>query len=243
MKPLIGVPTDPFCHEYADIALAEMDEEKLNFCWLLERLTEKICSSVRNAGGVPLLLSSTDDENEMESLAKRLDGFVFAGGDDIAPSFYGETYKGSVSPNYARDRFEIGLLKKIIKEEKPVLGICRGAQIINVALGGTLYQHLPDVNPEWTLHKRPDVMEGCVHDVEFMGETIPVNSMHHQAIDKLAPGLEATAKTEDGLVEGVALNGYRHLVGVQWHPECLTAKDPLAARLFSELVNASAAQR
>lgn len=248
MKPLIGVPTDPFSRGYANVALENMARESLVYYWLLARLTEKICSSIRAAGGLPVVLSATNDEEEMETILSKIDGFVFAGGNDISPSFYGETDKGSISPNLERDRFEFALLGKAVKNEKPILGICRGCQMINVALGGTLCQHIPDIRPEWILHRRPDVTEGYVHTVEMLkhelfpmqnGGIMKVNSMHHQAVDKPADGLEIIAATTDGLTEGVSMSGYRYLVGVQWHPECLAASDPVQADLFSSLVKAS----
>ena len=244
MKPLIGVPTDPFRSAYENIGLTEMDRDMLGYFWLLERLTEKICYSVRRAGGAPVMLSASDDVSETGELAARCDGFVFAGGDDIDPSFYGESNRGSTAPNEERDRFELALLKAVLKAGKPVLGICRGCQLINVALGGDLHQNLPDLKPEWKLHKRPDVTEGYVHDVDVLmpeyfpslsGRVMRVNSMHHQVVNHLAPDLEIIAQTRDGLVEGVAMPS-SYVVGVQWHPECLSAADPLQAEIFSRLV-------
>ena len=248
MRPLIGVPTDPFKHEFADIALPDMDEPRLSYFWLLARLTEKICSSIRNAGGVPMLLSAADRGCEIEALASRLDGFVFAGGSDIDPSFYGEPNRGSISPDLERDTFEESLLIEALKADKPVLGICRGCQLINVALGGTLYQNMPDVKAEWTLHKRSDVVKGYVHDIDILkpelfpkldGPVMHVNSMHHQAIDRTSDYLAVIARTSDGLTEGVCGEGHRFLLGVQWHPECLAESDPVQAEIFERLVEAS----
>jgi putative glutamine amidotransferase len=244
MKPLIGVPTDPFSSTYENIALSAMEKDKLEYFWLLERLTEKICYSVRRAGGVPVMLSAADDAPEIGELTARCDGFVFAGGNDIDPSFYGESNKGSIAPNIERDRFELTLLKSALGAGKPVLGICRGCQLINVALGGDLHQNLPDLKPEWKLHKRSDVTEGYVHDVDVLmpeyfpslkGRVMRVNSMHHQVVNHLASDLEITAQTRDGLVEGVAMLS-SYVVGVQWHPECLSGSDPLQAEIFSRLV-------
>jgi len=246
MKPVIGIATDPFSREYTHLQLNELSQDKIGYYWLLARLTGMICSSVADAGGIPVLLEASD--SGFETIASSFDGFVFAGGDDIDPSFYGETDKGSIAPNIIRDRFELGLIREAIKKEKPILGICRGNQMINVALGGTLYQHMPDIRPEWTLHRRPDVTDGYVHNVEIMnpgifpmnkGRTMRVNSMHHQAVDRLAPGLQVTAATSDGLIEGVTLPDYRYINGIQWHPECLAESDAIQADIFSSIINAS----
>ena len=245
--PLIGVPTDPFRQIYENVPLAEMEKERLNYFWLLERLTEKICYSIRRAGGLPVMLSATDDANEIKALAERCNGFVFAGGDDIAPSCYHEADNGSLAPCPERDRFEIGLLNASLAAGKPVLGICRGCQLINIALGGDLHQNLPDLKPEWKQHRRPDVMDGYVHDVDVLlpeyfpslkDRVLRVNSMHHQAVNHVAPDLEVIAQTRDGLVEGVAMLS-SYVVGVQWHPECLSDHDPLQAEIFARLVQAA----
>lgn len=248
MKPLIGIASNPFYNSYADETLSDIENSQLDYFWLLSRLTEKICSSVRSAGGIPLLLMLTEDESETETIASGIDGLILAGGEDITPSFYGEPKNGTIAPNISRDKFEISLLKKTMKHDKPILGICRGNQIINIALGGTLYQNIPDVKPEWVMHKRPDIMKGYVHSVEILkpeffplnhGHTMKVNSMHHQAVKNLAPGLEAVAVTSDGLIEGLYMPEYRYLAGVQWHPECLSASDKIQADIFADIVRVS----
>ena len=248
MKPIIGIPTLPFRASYSDTELAALDGKELGYYWLLSRLTEKICASVSRAGGVPLLLRATNDAEEISAEAERLDGFVFTGGSDITPSLYGEENHGSISPDTERDMFEFSLMKEALPKNKPMLGICRGCQLMNVVLGGTIYQHLPDVNPEWSLHERPDVMKGYVHEADVVLPealsldkkiTVKVNSMHHQAIDKLAPLLTAAAYS-GGLTEAVALLSHKYFVGVQWHPECLSEDDEIQAGIFSALVKASA---
>ena len=247
MRPLIAVATNPFYSSYADVPLKDMKEESMDYFWLLSRLTEKICMSVRAAGGVPMLLTASNIEDEAASAAARANGFIFAGGEDTDPSYYEMDSMGTIAPNKSRDSFEFMLFRHAFKAHKPILGICRGCQLINIALGGTLHQNLPDVKEAWALHRRSDVMEGYVHDVEVLrpeffpphnGRLMKVNSMHHQAIDRLAPELCVTAATEDGLVEGVALPQDGHLVGVQWHPECLSASDAVNADIFAALVRA-----
>jgi putative glutamine amidotransferase len=247
MKPIIGIATDPFRQEYADTAIKCIEVESLDYYWLLARLTRKICSSVRNAGGIPVLLSATDDEREMEDIAIRFDGFVFSGGNDISPSLYGETNNGSMAPDVKRDMFEFKIMAKVIERDKPVLGICRGCQMINAVLGGTLYQHIPDINAEWTLHRRPDVMSGYVHTVRIFkqdalsflrSDTMKVNSMHHQAIKDPATSVEVIADA-DGVIEGIYAPDHKYVVGVQWHPECLAEDDVLQAEIFKSLIASS----
>ena len=249
MRPLIGIPTLPFKHSYAETALAGLDREALDYFWLLSALTEKIAASVRAAGGVPLPLTAIGDAREIKALASKLDGFVFAGGSDIAPSLYGEEDRGTISPDLERDHFELDLCSAVLEKDKPLLGICRGCQLLNVALGGTLIQHLPDINKSWELHRRPDVMRGCVHDVKILaprlfpnhrGEIMRVNSMHHQAVGGLSRRAETAAVTEDGVIEAIWAPSCRYAFGVQWHPECLADEDPVQADIFRTLVVKSA---
>lgn len=225
--------------------LEEIDGEELQYFWLLSRLTSKIISSVRAAGGTPLALTPTEDERETEKLASKLDGFVFAGGQDIAPSFYGEESRGSRAPDAGRDRFETALCRAALERDKSILGICRGCQLLNVVLGGTLTQDLPSVDERWKLHSRSDVMRGYVHDVKILspwlfpnhsGETMPVNSMHHQAIGRLSKHLQAAAVADGGIVEAVSAPAYKWAVGVQWHPECLAGDDTVQMDIFRMLV-------
>lgn len=245
MRPLIGIPTSPFKHAYAEVELTVMDKEALNYFWLLSMLTEKIISCVRAAGGVPLLLTATRETHEIKALVSKLDGFVFAGGSDIAPAFYGEEDKGTIAPDLDRDHFEVSLCREALEKNRPLLGICRGCQLMNVVLGGSLIQNLPDVNGSWSLHRRSDVMKGYVHDVKISapwlfpnhrGDTMMVNSMHHQAVGRLAKEAEAAAHTEDGIIEAIWAPAYKYAVGVQWHPECLAEEDRVQADIFKSLV-------
>lgn len=244
-RPLIGVPTLPFQRRWENAALDEIDGEELKYFWLLSRLTSKIISSVRAAGGALLALTPAEDEREIEKLATKLDGFVFAGGQDIAPSFYGEESRGSRAPDIERDHFETALCRAALERDKPLLGICRGCQLLNVVLGGTLTQDLPSVDEKWTLHSRSDVMRGYVHEVKILspwlfpnhsGETMPVNSMHHQAIGRLSKHLQAAAVADGGIIEAVSAPAYKWAVGVQWHPECLAEDDAVQMDIFRTLV-------
>lgn len=248
MKPLIGVATDPFRREFTDTPLGGITIEKLDYFWLLSRLTEMICASIEDAGGVPVLLRAARDDEDIDASISYMNGFVFAGGEDIDPAVYGSPNEGSLAPNTLRDKFEYSLMKKAIDKDMPILGICRGCQMMNVVMGGTLYQDMPSIREEWELHARPDVTRGYVHDVDILRQeifplnktkTMHVNSMHHQGIDKHAEGLEIAAMTFDGLTEGVFSPHHKFLLGVQWHPEALSAKDPVQADIFRSLVKAA----
>lgn len=247
MRPLIGVPTAPYKTAFADMGLDDVPRDRLNYFWLRSRLNQMIYDSVRRAGGVPIELLPAAGPEELSAIASRLDGFIFSGGEDIHPKFYGEEIDGSRDPDAERDDFEIGLFNKILDAGKPALGICRGAQLINVALGGTLYQDLASVKPEWHgQHARYDIKDGRAHSVRLLdgflggaGETMGVNSMHHQAVKKLAGGLEPLAEAQDGLIEAFRLKGHKFLAAVQWHPECLSRTDKHNAALFSALVEST----
>ncbi|MDO5562245.1 MAG: gamma-glutamyl-gamma-aminobutyrate hydrolase family protein [Synergistaceae bacterium] len=248
MKPLIGVATDPFRREFTDTPLGGVTIETLDYFWLLSRLTEMICASVENAGGIPVLLRAARDEEDIDASISYMNGFVFSGGEDIDPAVYGAVSNGSLTPNTLRDKFEFSLMKKAIDKDMPILGICRGCQMMNVVMGGTLYQDMPSIREEWELHSRSDVTNGYVHDVDILKpeifplnrtKTMHVNSMHHQGIEGHAEGLEVAAMTFDGLTESIVSMRHKFLLGVQWHPECLSAKDPVQADIFTKLIKAA----
>lgn len=193
--------------------------------------------AVVRAGGLPLLIPIEFPVSQTLSILDRVDGLLLSGGGDVDYRIYnGEAHPSIEGICEGRDQLEIALLKSAITAEKPVLGICRGTQLINVALGGTLYTHIPvqfdtDIN-----HSTPeeDGRDCLVHDVELdpnskLGKIIgqkrfSVNSFHHQAIQKAAPDLRVTAHATDGLIEAVELVGDSFgVIGVQWHPECLLA--------------------
>lgn len=207
--------------------------------------------AVQQAGGVPVLLPPQLDADARAALVDRLDGLVLSGGGDLDPARYGEAphpRTADVSP--ARDALEIALVHRAIERDTPLLAICRGIQVLNVAFGGTLHQDLPGVSGGPIVHAQTEPRSRPTHTVKVMpdgtrlggivGETeLAVNSFHHQGIHRLGDGLREVAWAPDGLVEAVEMAGDRFVVGVQWHPEDLVGDDAAARRLFAGLVDAA----
>jgi putative glutamine amidotransferase len=192
---------------------------------------EEYLDAIEKAGGNPVLfrlgnLASFDD----------FQGLLLSGGEDIDPAFYGETKESFCDEvDRHRDEFEFFLFKEFVKQRKPVLAICRGIQLVNVALGGSLYQDLEKqfASPLHPSHKSQEHLtreqkRALRHGVKiekdsllysWFGEEVTVNSRHHQAIKALAPGLKIAAFSEDGIIEGVEMRNGMWILGVQWHPE------------------------
>lgn len=205
--------------------------------------------SVRAAGGVPLVLPFAE-EVVLDGLFDQLDGLLLTGGADVAPRLYGETPLPECGPiETERDRLELRLIRKAWEKDLPILAVCRGAQILNVAFGGSLYQDLPSqlgLPPE--RHSRRDAESLLVHEVrtvpgtrisEWSGTQLGVNSLHHQAVKRLAPVfVPAAYSVEDDVLEGFEAPEKRFVIAVQWHPERLSARHGEAARLFREFVKA-----
>ncbi len=219
--------------------------------------------AVLAAGGIPVILPLEASEDDLRQLVSVLDGFLFTGGPDVHPFLFGEeTRDGCGSVSVKRDRMELALLKLAMEQRKPVMGICRGIQLINIGLGGSIYQDIPSqvervlpiAHQQPFPHRVPShtvkIAEGSLlADVisgRFLGEencgaaAIRVNSTHHQAVRDVAPRLTACAVAPDGIIEGVTMKDYPYLIGVQWHPEYLWEEDPAAMNLFKALVKASA---
>ncbi len=201
------------------------------------------------AGGTPLLLPATTDESILRQYVQTVDGLLLSGGDDIDPQYYGETQLwqcGEISA--LRDCYELTLTRLAIEMGKPILGICRGIQLLNVALGGTLYQDLQSQQPDSLCHGQKQKSCYPSHTVAIVsgsrlhglfGDDLAVNSHHHQAVKALGDGLVITATAADGVIEAVERPGLSYCVAVQWHPERLVEKQENAAHraLFDDFVN------
>lgn len=205
--------------------------------------------AVEAAGGVPVVMPPLALEG-VPSLVSRLDGLVLSGGPDLTPSAYDQrphAELGSTEPRL--DAFEFAAVTEALSRGLPVLGICRGAQALNVACGGTLHQHLPDVVGAQIAHRQSEVGKRPTHSVDVVPGTrlagligsgrLRVNSFHHQAVDRVGRGLRVSARAPDGTIEAIEDARHDFVVGVQWHAETLVGRDDHRA-LFEELVSVAA---
>ncbi|MDC0143480.1 gamma-glutamyl-gamma-aminobutyrate hydrolase family protein [Verrucomicrobia bacterium] len=217
--------------------------------------------ALARAGGLPLLAPNfTEQKNLARDMVDRADGVMLTGGDDLQPDLYNptlprriKTKAGGVDPE--RDLFEFQLIEQALQQRKPMLAICRGPQVLNVALGGGLVTDIPSERPEAMNHARKDAAHKLVHSAQlakgslmqkiFRRDTLRINSAHHQAVGDLAPMLRATAQTKDGIIEAIELTETEtknapFLLGVQFHPERLIDTHPEFLRVFKAFVKACA---
>ena len=248
-RPLIGIPTQ---------TLQAIDgiPEGLPHSWVMN---SRYYLAAAEAGAVPVMIPLFDEDfDTLHAAYDQLDGLLLAGGVDLDPASFGEERHPRLGrTDRPRDVVELALAKWAIADRKPVLGLCRGHQVLNVALGGTLWQDIEAQVPEAIKHDyfptagyardflahQVAVAPGSrLHDA-FGAATVPVNSMHHQAVKRLAPALHASAHASDGLVEAVESGDEHFLVGVQWHPEVFEQSDAGTRRLFHSFVEAAAGWR
>lgn len=237
MKPLIGISSGTF-HDKA-------------WCPPIAGHRQSYIDAVVNAGGVPLLIPPLADEAVLRALYERIDGVLLAGGGDIAPSWYGEephAYLGNVDT--ARDHTEMPLARWAFAESKPILGICRGVQVLNVALGGSLYQDIPsqiDTTLEHDVSYTKEDWTYMAHELRIASDSrlarvlgvaqLRTNSLHHQSVKAIATGLRPTAWAPDGVIEALEGHNGSFVMGVQCHPEALQEQaDPRWQGLFRALV-------
>lgn len=228
MKPVVGITCN---YDFRDVAGLAAQTGLEGQQWQL--LSDHYLAAVERAGMSPVIIPICSDFETVKAIVSKLDGIVLSGGNDVAPACYGERIKpycGRLVPK--RDKQEIEIVKYIMEEIKiPILGICRGIQVMNVAAGGTLYQdlmidgkfeqHYCEMSPVNNAVHTITVEPGSRMEKVYGTEPIWINSYHHQAVKDLAPGFKATAKSEDGVIEAIEYEGDHYAVGVQWHPEMM----------------------
>jgi putative glutamine amidotransferase len=236
-RPLIGITLD-----------SEPAGGYSKFPWYAVR--ENYCNAVAAAGGLPLPLPHEPELAE-EYLA-RIDGLVITGGAfDVDPALFGEASRHeTVVTKDRRTSFEFAITRGAIARDIPLLGICGGQQLLNVVMGGTLIQHIPDTIPAALAHEQPNPRDEVGHDVAVTpctllatitgAATMSVNSAHHQAVRDIGEGVIIDAIAPDGVIEGIELLGKRFCLGVQWHPEF--SIDPGDSRIFTAFIKAASPQ-
>jgi putative glutamine amidotransferase len=206
--------------------------------------------AVLNCGGAPLLVPISQNKSSISAICGLLDGLILSGGPDINPRFYkDEPHHGLNDVDENQDEMEIELTRQALTTGVPILGICRGLQLLNVAMGGTLYQDIALQVPKACNHSPRADRSVVTHKVRIKSDTrlqetlqrrsMWVNSKHHQAVKEPAPGLAVSAEAPDGIIEALEDPSRPFMLGVQWHPEGLWKKDAAARKLFKALIAAA----
>jgi putative glutamine amidotransferase len=215
-----------------------------------QTLSRDYSDAVRNAGGTPVAIPYCNDPEAVSEMASRLDGVVLTGGGDIDPSLFEEEPLpglGEIVPE--RDRMETELVRLLLERDKPLLAVCRGCQILNIAVGGDMYQDLYTQRDGLLQHHQRSPRHHATHAIQLVEgtllhrlaqtNTVRVNSFHHQAVRRVPSPLRVAARTVDGVIEAIESARHRFVVGVQWHPECMAKTDAFSRRLFEALVEAA----
>jgi putative glutamine amidotransferase len=217
------------------------------------RLNDAYVRALEDAGVLPVIVPPLADADDVARLLARVDGLVLTGGEDVSPSCYGaEPHAALGATNQARDRSELALVVSARDRVLPTLAICRGIQVLNVALGGTLVQDIPSESPEALPHESGAERDARTHRVAIVAgsrlaaaiasDAPRVNSFHHQSIARVAPSLRVVAAAPDGVIEGVESTDRWWVLGVQWHPEELTqTAEPWDRNLFRRFAEACGA--
>lgn len=234
------------------ITAALISEEQDYGTMQRHRVSADYSEAVLQAGGLPIILPPLD--GTCESILELVDGLIFSGGADIDPARYGDTevHPKTYDISDERDRFEIDLLSAAVVRDVPILCICRGIQVLNVALGGTLIQHIDDTVSEPLAHRQHEVgivgnesshevafIEGSLSAEVFESSTLSVNSLHHQSLAQPAAQIRVEGISSDGVIESVSVPGCRFVLGLQWHPELLFKTMPDQLKPFESLVAAA----
>jgi putative glutamine amidotransferase len=239
--PLIGITADSSGCEQTGVE-AKRDG--------LYSLASRYCDAIENAGGLPIIIPHSRSRIQISHLLKRIDGLLISGGGfDIDPAYYREqpiAKLGKINPQ--RTFTELEAIAFGLKGDLPMLGICGGAQAINVALGGSLYQDIPTQCPAALKHQQEEYGENYGHLVDVTHgtllykicdcKTLKVNTTHHQAIRRLGEGLAINAIAPDGVIEGIESKNQSFVLGLQWHPEVLAHTEVLQRKIFSSFVSA-----
>ena len=215
-------------------------------CGYMERrqfVPQTYIQAVEKSGGIPLILPCTHDEDSYGLYGKLCGGFLFCGGDDITPLLFGEELKTDRgTTDLHTDRFHIRLMQHLLTLRLPVLAICRGMQVLNIALGGTIFQDISlrrstslnhmQLSSERSdpCHRNTVIQDSMLSDI--FSKTEYVNSFHHQCIHQLGEHLKISAAASDGIIEAIELEDHPFAAGVQWHPECMMDTSPSMANLF-----------
>lgn len=205
--------------------------------------------SVAKAGGAPVILPVVLDDELIKRQVERIDGLIISGGYDVNPLTYGEEPTQSQGFTFPEiDEYDLKLIKFATELKKPILGICRGLQILNVAFGGTLYQDLSQIEGSYIKHSQSSKGDMPGHSIDIMEDTLLynvlgqsnlINSFHHQAIKDLAPGFIVSARAKDGVIEAIEKQGEQFIIAVQWHPEMMTAKSVQMLEIFKLFIEQS----
>lgn len=233
MKPMIGITP-----------VIEKNSENVN-------VSTANIKAIEQSGGVPIILPLTKDDSIIEEIVSKIDGLYLTGGNDIDPTYFGEEPHpklGGIHP--LRDYFEISIVKKMIEAQKAILGVCRGSQVMNIALGGTMYQDIySQIDEELLQHQQNAPSDHASHFVDIVKDSLlhqivgvermKVNSRHHQANWKLGEDLQKSATASDGVLEAIESKESPFVLGLQWHPEnLLLAGDELSRKIYERFIEA-----